>query len=148
MTKIGAIAFSYLAATVAAFLSNGSEIQKAVPEFNINPPPEYLTIVFINLQNGPISTSHASAVGAPTPIWGGNGTGTISSGGGAAMVVPTGWAGNVAIFDAQINTSDSPATNSSLIEASFVIPENYTIAVADIDVSYVYVSCLVPYYPL
>ncbi|KAK3367302.1 hypothetical protein B0T24DRAFT_659317 [Lasiosphaeria ovina] len=91
----------------------------AVPGGRIHPPPEYLTIAIINYRSGPVSTSHASNIGAPTPIWGDSTSGTIPSGGAAALVVPTGWAGNVAIFDAPIpGATAAPATDSSLIEAN------------------------------
>ncbi|KAI1291671.1 hypothetical protein F5Y03DRAFT_403141 [Xylaria venustula] len=113
-------------------------IKRAVLKPRIDLAPEYLTIAIVNNQGGPISTSYASNVGGPTPIWGDNRPGTIPSGGAAAVVVPTGWAGSVAIFDAPINRSrPAPATDSSLIEASFVVPDRYEMAVADIDVSYV-----------
>ncbi|KAK3940767.1 hypothetical protein QBC46DRAFT_434101 [Diplogelasinospora grovesii] len=128
----GAIANAHPVPTTASVLTEG-----AVLTARINPPPEYLTIA-INSQNGPISTSHASNVGAPTPIWGDNGPGTFPSGGAAAFIVPTGWAGNVAISDAlRDGARPVPWADSSLIEASFVIPDGYGMAVADIDVSYV-----------
>ncbi|KAI1207644.1 uncharacterized protein F4807DRAFT_462450 [Annulohypoxylon truncatum] len=114
------------------------QTNEAVLKRRINQAPESLTIAIINNQGGPISTSHASNVGGPSPIWGDNGPGTISSGGAAALVVPTGWAGNIAIYEAPVNGSKpAPATDSSLIEASFVVPDGYDTAVADIDVSYV-----------
>ena len=57
----------------------------------------------------------------------------MSAGETAAFALPTGWAGNVAINDALW-----PITgDDSLIEASFVVADGYTVAVADVDVSYV-----------
>ncbi|TPX15369.1 uncharacterized protein E0L32_004646 [Thyridium curvatum] len=112
--------------------------EDSTPNPTVKPPPEYLTIAIVNRQTVPISTSHASNIGGPSPVWGDNGPGTIASGVAAAVVVPTGWAGNVAIFNAGTNgSSPAPLTNSSLIEASFVVPEGYGTAVADVDVSFV-----------
>ena len=132
-----------LISTIVLTLITGTTpvAEGAVLGGRIHPPPEYLTIAIINYQSGPVSTSHASNIGAPTPIWGDSTSGTIPSGGAAALVVPTGWAGNVAIFDAPIpGATAAPATDSSLIEASFVVPDGYDTAVADIAVSYVQVS--------
>lgn len=101
-------------------------------------PPEFLTISIINTRNRPILTSHALNLGAPTPILGG-GVGTIAGCATADFTVPTGWAGNVAIGDALAlsNSSNQGSQANSLIEGSFVVPEGYSLAVADIDVSYV-----------
>lgn len=51
----------------------------------------------------------------------------------AAFAVPTGWAGNVAIGDAVAAITG----DDSLIEANFVVPPGYSVAVADVDVSFV-----------
>lgn len=59
----------------------------------------------------------------------------MASGATSAFAVPTGWAGNVAINDAGSSITD----DDSLIEANFIVPASggYTVAVADVDVSYV-----------
>jgi hypothetical protein len=50
-----------------------------------------------------------------------------------SFAVPTGWAGNIAI-----NKAGSAITgDDSLIESSFVVADGDTVAVADVDVSYV-----------
>jgi len=104
-------------------------------------PPQYLTITIVNSRAEPLSTSHAVNYGAPTPIWGDNGPGTIALGGTAAFAVPTGWAGNVAIIDAvmeQDSVTPLPDNgDTTLIEASFVVPDGYSMAVVDVDVSMV-----------
>lgn len=102
---------------------------------SISPPPEYLTITIINSRPVPISTAHASNAGAPSPISGDNGPGTIAVGGTASFAVPTGWGGNVAIIDAFAEDGVTPLSetgDNSLIEASFIIPKGYNIAVADV----------------
>lgn len=59
----------------------------------------------------------------------------MASGATASFAVPTGWAGNVAIVDA----GSAITGDDTLIEGSFVVPATggYTVAVADVDVSYV-----------
>ncbi|KAH8653618.1 hypothetical protein BX600DRAFT_501185 [Xylariales sp. PMI_506] len=106
----------------------------------IDTPPEFLTITIVNSRDRPISTSHALAVGSPPPLWGDNGPGTIGAGSTAAFAVPTDWVGNVAVADvlAQNGSTQSSETgDSSLIEANFAVSDQYGMAIADIDVSYV-----------
>jgi hypothetical protein len=47
--------------------------------------------------------------------------------------VPTGWIGNIALADA----GSSITSDATLIEGNFVVPNGYSVAVADVDVSYV-----------
>jgi hypothetical protein len=100
---------------------------------DIASPPEYLTITIINSHGDAISTSHAHAADGPSAVSGDVAPGTMANGATAAFALPTGWSGNVAINDAgwEITGDDS------LIEASFVVPVDYSVAVADVDVSYV-----------
>lgn len=95
--------------------------------------PEFLTITIINNQSDPISTSHAHDPGGPSAVSGGTGPGTLAASATAAFAVPTGWIGNIAVNDAKWTITG----DDSLIEANFVIPQGSSIAVADVDVSYV-----------
>lgn len=70
---------------------------------------------------------------APAAVSGNVSPGTIAAGATAAFAVPTGWIGNVALADADYEITD----DSSLIEGNFVVPSGYSVAVADVDVSYV-----------
>ena len=100
---------------------------------NIASPPQYLTITVINSHGDAISTSHAHDPSGPGAVSGNVGPGTMASGATAAFAVPTGWIGNVAI-----NWAGAAITgDDSLIEANFVVPSGYSVAVADVDVSYV-----------
>jgi hypothetical protein len=95
-----------------------------------------MTITIINSHNYPLSTTHVLCYGASAPVAGNIGASVLAFGATAAFVVPTGWTGNVAI-----NNGNQYALNGdvSLIEGSFVVPTTggYTVAVMDIDVSYV-----------
>lgn len=59
--------------------------------------------------------------------------GTIPAGGQAEFAVPTDWIGNVAIVPSQYEMTN----DITLIEANYVIPDGYSYAVADVDVSLV-----------
>ena len=96
-------------------------------------PPEYLTFTVVNSHGDAISTSHAHAANGPSAVSGNVGPGTMAAGATASFAVPTGWAGNVAINDAGWTITG----DDSLIEGSFVVPQGYSVAVADVDVSYV-----------
>jgi hypothetical protein len=100
---------------------------------DIASPPQYLTITVINSHGDAISTSHAHAANGPSAVSGNVGPGTMANGATAAFALPTGWSGNVAINDAGFEITG----DDSLIEASFVVPVDYSVAVADVDVSYV-----------
>ncbi|KAI1073763.1 hypothetical protein F5B20DRAFT_597267 [Whalleya microplaca] len=104
-----------------------------VENAQIASPPKYLTITVVNSQSAPVSTSHARNAGAPAPVSGNVGAGTIAAHATAVFAVPTGWAGNVAVVPA----SHPISNDDSLIEASFVKPSGYSVAVADVDISYV-----------
>ena len=87
----------------------------------------------MNSHGNAISTSHVHAADGPAAVSGNVGPGTMADGATAAFAVPTGWAGNVAI-----NWAGAAITgDDSLIEGSFVVPQDYSVAVADVDVSYV-----------
>ncbi|CRG86958.1 hypothetical protein PISL3812_03971 [Talaromyces islandicus] len=96
-------------------------------------PPDIVTITVINSYGGPITTSHSIATSVPTPVSGDVSTGTMSDGETASFAVPTGWIGNIAVNDAQYETTG----DVSLIEANFVVPWGGTVAVVDVDISYV-----------
>lgn len=84
-----------------------------------------------------ISTSYVQGTPGPSPVSGDTNTGTMTAGETAMIAVPTGWSGNIAY-----NNASFPVNGDvSLLEASFVVPTNYSVAVADVDVSYVYI-CL------
>ncbi|OJJ42225.1 hypothetical protein ASPZODRAFT_155442 [Penicilliopsis zonata CBS 506.65] len=94
-------------------------------------PPEYFTLVVINSHGDDITTSHAHAADSPTAVSGDVGPGTMTNGATASVLYPTGWAGNVAINDANYEITG----DDSLIEASFVVEDD--VAVVDVDISYV-----------
>jgi len=98
-------------------------------------PPNVLSITVINKHTAPISTYHAHEAGGPTAIGGEAGSGTMAKGATAAFAVPTGWAGNVAVVE--YGGGRTVAGDESLIEANFKKPDGYTVAVADVDISYV-----------
>jgi hypothetical protein len=104
-----------------------------IHRLEIASPPEFLTITVINRHGGAISTSHARDPSAPTAVSGNVGPGTMAAGATAAFAVPTGWIGNVAITDAHWAITG----DDSLIEANFKAPPGSSIAVADVDISYV-----------
>ena len=96
-------------------------------------PPEYLTIIVVNSHGDTITTSLDTNPGAPTPVSGNQGAGTMTNGETASIAVPTNWIGNMAINDALWGITG----DDSLIESNFVVPYGGSVAVADIDVSYV-----------
>ena len=109
-------------------------IQTEAPAIvNIAAPPQYLTITVVNSHGDAISTSHVHAANGPSAVSGNVGPGTMAAGETAAFALPTGWSGNVAINDAGWSLTG----DDSLIEASFIVPDGYSVAVADVDVSYV-----------
>jgi hypothetical protein len=99
----------------------------------IDSPPEFLTITIINSHGDAISTSHAHDPNGPSAVSGNVGPGTMANGATAAFAVPTGWIGNVAINDAGWAITG----DDSLIEGNFVVPVGDSVAVADVDISYV-----------
>lgn len=131
--------------TPTAFATHGLAVDGAMAVHTVAAaldyasPPEYMTIVFVNSHGDTITTSLDTNPNAPTPVSGATGAGTMTNGQTASIAVPTNWIGNMAINDAlwEITGDDS------LIEANFVIPYEGTVAVADIDVSYVLVLSLI-----
>jgi hypothetical protein len=102
-------------------------------DVDIANPPKYLSITVVNKHTVAITTAHAVAAGAPTAVSGAVGAGTMAKGATAVFAVPTGWIGNIAINEYPKNI----VGDESLIESNFVKPDNYKVAVADVDVSYV-----------
>lgn len=98
-------------------------------------PPALMTITVINKHVAPISTYHAHEANGPGAAWGAAGAGTMAKGATASLAVPTGWAGNIAIVE--YGGPRAVVGDESLIEANFKKPSGYTVAVADVDVSYV-----------
>ncbi|KAI1322751.1 hypothetical protein F5Y16DRAFT_404154 [Xylariaceae sp. FL0255] len=86
---------------------------------NIAPPPEYLTISWNPNRGKRHRSSEYPAVGQVE-----------------GFAVPTNWAGRVAVAEAQYgDLTDGRLV--SLIEANFDVPLGYTVAVPDVDVSFV-----------
>jgi hypothetical protein len=59
----------------------------------------------------------------------------MGSGATASVAFPTGWAGNIAVNE--YGGGRDIRGDESLIEANFVVPGGYSVAVADVDISYV-----------
>lgn len=111
-----------------------------------NPPagefregPDYLTIRIINSLEEALTTSYAQAPECPTPVVGDMQPGTMSSKATAEIAVPTGWSGTISLNKAQYSLNG----DETLIEANYVVPHQYSFAVADVDVSYVSVAPLI-----
>ncbi|EED20759.1 conserved hypothetical protein [Talaromyces stipitatus ATCC 10500] len=96
-------------------------------------PPECMTIVVVNSHGDTITTALDTNPSAPTPVSGNTVPGTMTNGETASIAVPTNWIGNLAINDARWGLTG----DDSLIEANFVVPYGESVAVGDIDVSYV-----------
>ncbi|KAH7033598.1 uncharacterized protein B0I36DRAFT_362244 [Microdochium trichocladiopsis] len=96
-------------------------------------PPQYLTIKIINRHPQPLSKTHARNWDSPTAVAGDMNPGIIGTKTKTRFVVPTGWAGMVALGEARYGTPQ----DASLIEASFVRWDFLGMAVAAVDVSYV-----------
>lgn len=122
-----------MAATQPPLDCNKENIESAAKfhGHEIAPDIEFLTITVINNQSVPISTSHAHDPSGPSAVSGSTGPGTLAAS--AAFAVPTGWIRNIAINDAKW----AIIGDDFLIEANFVIPQGFSITVADVDVSYV-----------
>ncbi|KAH8691612.1 hypothetical protein BGW36DRAFT_432160 [Talaromyces proteolyticus] len=133
-TAIGGAMSTFTGVPKAIFASaNNTTTTTTITTTSGSYPPEFVTITVINSYGSDITTSHSIATGAPTPISGDVSTGTMTNGETAAFAVPTGWIGNIAVNDAKYATSG----DDSLIEANFVIPYMGTVAVVDVDISYV-----------
>ncbi|KXJ93494.1 hypothetical protein Micbo1qcDRAFT_203567 [Microdochium bolleyi] len=99
----------------------------------LNRPPQYLTIRIVNKHARPLSTTHARNWDSPTAVGGLIPPGTIATKATTSFVVPTNWAGMVAVGEARRGTP----RDASLIEANFVYVADYGMAVATVDISYV-----------
>lgn len=95
--------------------------------------PPFLTITVVNQHTVPITTSHAHNNGGPPAVGGNVGAGTMQPSATDEFILPTGWAGNVAISEA----TDQIQGDETLIEANFVVPDTWAEAVVDVDVGYV-----------
>ncbi|KAK4184320.1 hypothetical protein QBC35DRAFT_391895 [Podospora australis] len=92
------------------------------------------TIVVANKAGSALTTTHGINRGVPEPDGGRPSPGTMGNGATATLVVPTGWAGQMAFATA----GASIIGDESLTEASFIDqPSNPGLAPGDIDVSYV-----------
>lgn len=94
--------------------------------------PDQLTITVVNKMADAVSTSYVANDGAPGPVSGGTGTGTLKPGETATLVAPHDWAGNVAV-----NLEKYPMNgDGSLLEGSLMSwgDNGYRV---DMDVSYV-----------
>jgi hypothetical protein len=69
----------------------------------------------------------------PSLVSGDISPGIMTNGETIVYAVPTGWSGNIAFNHAAYEIIG----DESLIEASFVVPQRYSVAVADVDISYV-----------
>jgi hypothetical protein len=88
-----------------------------------------MTIAITNLYGAQLSLSFGLNAGFPTPL--GNPQPTILPDSSSTQYIyPTGWAGRVGV-------GPNLNVNSSKIEGSFIVPEDTTVAIPDIDVSYV-----------
>jgi hypothetical protein len=88
-----------------------------------------MTIAITNLYGAQLSLSFGLNAGFPTPL--GNPQPTILPDSSSTQYIyPTGWAGRVGV-------GPNLNLNSSKIEGSFIVPQNTTVAIPDIDVSYV-----------
>lgn len=103
-------------------------------------PPALLTISLVNSHTAAISTTHNSNSGVPRPASGATQPGTLAAGATAAIAVPTNWAGIISVNDARNPVSDK----NSLIEANYQNRSVEHHAIADLDVSYVYVRAAGP----
>ncbi|KAH8903774.1 hypothetical protein BR93DRAFT_981111 [Coniochaeta sp. PMI_546] len=97
--------------------------------------PLMMTITVINKHVTQVSTYHAHEAGGPTAVKGSAGSGTMAKGATASLALPTGWAGNIAV--AEYGGPRGVVGDESLIEANFKKPDGYSVAAADVDVSYV-----------
>jgi len=99
----------------------------------LSAPPDHLTIRIVNRHPRPLSKTHARNWDSPTAVSGDMQPGVIATKATTEFVVPTGWAGMVALGEARHGTP----RDTSLVEASFVRWDFLGMAVAAIDVSYV-----------
>lgn len=104
-----------------------------LPAAALSAPPDHLTIRIVNRHLRPLSKTHARNWDSPTAVSGDMRPGVIATKATTEFVVPTGWAGMVALGEARYGTP----RDASLVEASFVRWDFVGMAVAAIDVSYV-----------
>jgi hypothetical protein len=112
-----------------------SHAPKTIAASDVDPGPPFVTITISNHHITDISTMHKVDPTAPQEIGGIATPGIMARGATAEFAVPTGWTGMIAVVE------DSGARaivgDESLIEANYVVPPGYAVAVADVDVSYV-----------
>jgi hypothetical protein len=114
-----------------------SEAPKSIAPADAPRGPDQVTFTITNHHTAPVYTAHVSAKGFVDVVDGPIPDGVMAQGATAHFAVPTGWAGRLAVVE------DKPGRqihgDESLIEANYVIPDtgDYTVAVFDVDVSYV-----------
>lgn len=99
---------------------------------SVTAEPSQLTITVVNKMSEDVSTSYVANAGAPGPVSGGTGTGTMAPGASATLVAPKDWAGNVAVNLEKYNMTG----DTSLLEGSLKSWGDVGYRV-DMDVSYV-----------
>ncbi|KAK7738385.1 hypothetical protein SLS53_006200 [Cytospora paraplurivora] len=95
--------------------------------------PKRLTITIENKMNEPLSTSYVTNPGAPTLLRGDEQPSTMAASATTSIVVPSGWAGNIAMGLAKYAMTG----DTSLIEGSLTKQMDNPYLSVDIDVSYV-----------
>lgn len=93
--------------------------------------PSQLTVTVVNKMTEAISTSYVANAG-PAIVAGETGAGTMDPDATASIVAPSGWAGNIAVGQAQYSMNG----DVSLLEGSLMDQGN-GYPVVDMDVSYV-----------
>ncbi|OIW23329.1 hypothetical protein CONLIGDRAFT_657852 [Coniochaeta ligniaria NRRL 30616] len=102
---------------------------------DVVPGPPLVTITISNHHITDISTMHKADPTAAQEIGGIAAPGIMARGATAEFAVPTGWTGMVAVVED--SGTRAIVGDESIIEANYVVPDGYTVAVADVDVSYV-----------
>lgn len=95
--------------------------------------PKRLTVTIENKMKEPLSTSYVTNPGAPTLVRGDEEPGTMAASATTSIVVPSGWAGNIAMGLAKYAMSG----DVSLIEGSLTKQMDNPYLSVDMDVSYV-----------
>lgn len=108
---------------------------KPMAPADIVPGPPFVTITVENHHTAPVYTAHVLAAGAAEVVGGKPPDGAMARGATSEFAVPTGWEGMVAVVE------DLPTNvirgDESIIESNYKVPPDYTVAVLDVDVSYV-----------
>ncbi|OKL63647.1 hypothetical protein UA08_00506 [Talaromyces atroroseus] len=124
-------ATSTLAYGTAIGGAGSSPTAEAILKADYATPPEYMTMIIVNSHGDDITTSMNSNPSSPAPVSGPSGTGTMTNGQTASVILPTNWLGNWAINDGHYEITG----DDTLIEANFSEIED--VAVVSLDISYV-----------